>query len=77
MPFGWKEERLSEAWRGGGIMTGEEGDMSEIGGDEWVRSGGGGGGADGVKNPTCRIFGSLTIFDARLGSIKGGTLCLH
>jgi hypothetical protein len=63
-------------------MTGErelpEGERSEIGGDdgeeEVIGSGGPesdwSGGAPGVKNPTLRTLGSITVRAARRGSIR-------
>lgn len=73
------EETLSEAWRGGGIMTGESelpsGERSETGGEEemagtdWERSGGG---ALGVTKPTCRTLGSMTAREVRRESMGGG-----
>jgi len=67
----WRR-RLSERWRGGGIMTGER--ELEIGGEEWVELGG----PDwersgGAKNPTWRNLGtgSITARGARReGSIE-------
>jgi len=67
----WRR-RLSDRWRGGGIMTGER--ELEIGGEEWVVFGG----PDwersgGAKNPTWRNLGtgSITARGARReGSIE-------
>lgn len=65
---------LSEAWRGGGIMTGERecpAGESETGGDDpaagpdCVRSGR----ESGVTNPTWRTLGSITIRAARRASM--------
>ena len=68
---------VSEACRGGGIITGErelpEGEISDTTGEDddsrgtdWVRSG------PGAKNPTWRTFGSLTALPPRRGSIAEG-----
>lgn len=62
-----EEERLSEAWRGGGIMTGErellEGEEGP-GGPDWVRLGLC---CEMGEKPTLRITGSMTLDVRRCG----------
>lgn len=76
----WEERPSADAWRGGGIMTGEmelpgrgrsgaggEVEQASVG-TEWERAGGRA--APGVTKPTCRTLGSMTVRGARRRSME-------